>query len=408
MENAKKIFWIAFVIVLTLALLIDGLFIYYKFFRGDITVGTNYISTVRTTDLIELEQLTENELDEYEQRFFMVANYYDNSNDNGIELQELQFNYSSDYLLEESFATGMQYLGDYDHEEWLEQNPLFSAMTEDAESYVSGSFNYYDTYDRLNWESTTSLNRSKVMVVSIDGLPYEIQMTGTETANFLIWKYVDYYYIYPDLFEAVMNALKSNSEGYGDFYFKMNLSKFFTVQKLNFETGVFEEDNVTDFIDTYIVVKAHYEANGAVDSSQSLFGIIDNNPSYDLSGEVDNSYWQERVVYNLTEEDLTLRYSEVYGGYLASLSVAKKALFNEMERSKIEIVISLDSEVVGLDYNALKGVEIDTLSINGEGNFYLLTSSLIDTNLKVLQRDSTVNLIYSENVFNNEFLEVVA
>ena len=410
MTTFKNIAVFSFVLLAIIGLTIDAWYVYYLLFNKDITIGTNYVTTIETTDMVAAEDLTPEQIDEYEGRYFMVANYFDNSNENGAKLQELQFNYASDYELNGSFATGMQYLGDYDHKQWLKQNPSVSSFNEDPEAYVSSAFNYYDTWDRISWKSTTNLSRENALIISINGEPYSIELNGTVESRILwgLFTWNSYYYIYPDLFQAVMDAIETNNQEYGDWYLQMNLGKFFTIKKYDPNTGDFMNDDVTDIINDYVMVKVHYEANGAVDSSQSIFGIIDNDPAF-TNNPIEPEYWQERVVYNLTQEDLILRYSTAYDGYFASLSIATKQLFANMPRTKVNIQIDLAEDIIGLDYNAFENFEIDTLTITSDTpkTLYLLDKALYNTSLNTLKRSANLTLNFATNSVNNAYTEVI-
>lgn len=405
----KKIINLSLFILALIGLAISAFAVYYYLFNDDITVGTNYVGVIETADLINSEDLTEEEVNEYEQRYFMEVNYFDNSNENGEALQEIKFNYSSDYLLTDSFATGMQYLGKFEAEL---RNP---DSEHNINNYVSSAFNYYDSYDRIDWKSTTNLNRNNILIISIDGHPYSIKLDGKIDKKFDVLSlfsitYETIYFDYSDVFASVMDAVESNSAGYGDWYFKMDLSKYFTIQKLDPETGKFLEDDITDIIKNYIVVKIHYEENGAVSSTQSMFGIIYNDPNYDLDENPDTSYWQERVVYNLTEQNLNLRWSDTYAGYFASLSLADKALFESMPRTKVNILLDIsNSQIIGFDYNAFEDFELDTITITSSSTktFYFLDSSIINTNLNALEHSAEIIIDYDENAYNNEFSEVI-
>ena len=110
------------------------------------------------------------------------------------------------------------------------------------------------------------------------------------------------------------------------------------------------------------------------------------------------------------------RYSEIYDGYFVSLSMDGKKLFSEMPRAKVNITLDLQSDyltaneitVVGLDYNAFDGLEIDTLTIKGKPQtLYMLEKSLNDTGLKTLKRSRGVILDGIQSAINNEYSEVV-
>lgn len=139
-----------------------------------------------------------------------------------------------------------------------------------------------------------------------------------------------------------------------------------------------------------------------------MFKCIDCNPKYDISDEkIDTTYWQERMTYNLDETSklngadiFAYRYSEVYDGYFLSLSMDGKKLFADMPRAKVNVTLDLQAEylaekqinIVGLDYNAFDGLELDTLTLYGDGTFYLLEKSLIDTHLQTLARSEYLKL----------------
>ena len=129
------------------------------------------------------------------------------------------------------------------------------------------------------------------------------------------------------------------------------------------------------------------------------------------------------MTYTLTETSklngadiFSYRYSEVYGGYFLSLSMDGKKLFAEMPRAKVNITLDLQSEylterelkIVGFDYNAFEGLELDTLTIRGETQtFYLLENSLFGTSLKTIKRSAGLTLDGLETAIDSEFAEVV-
>ena len=226
------------------------------------------------------------------------------------------------------------------------------------------------------------------------------------------------------MFDAVFSAIKSNDKGYGDYYITLDLSQYFSIREYDKASGKFKADDVTDIIKNYAVLKFHYDENGARNSTQSIFGSIECNPKYDTSDEqIDTTYWQERMTYTLTDtsklngaELFTYRYSEIYDGYFVSLSMDGKKLFADMPRAKVNITLDLQSEylagkkikVVGLDYNAFDGLEIDTLTIKGNARtFYLLEKSLNDTGLKTLKHSRGIVLDGTANAINNEYSEVL-
>ena len=402
---------------------------YYHFFVKDVTTGANYIDNQIAVDIIPLEDLTEEEKNEFEERYFMEANFFSNSKNNGIALQELKFNYFTDYSLSSTAyrSTGMQYLGD------LKQSDLIitETTTQEAQRYESTAFSYYDTTNGISWEGNklrTQLNRESAFIIKIDNRAFQIQLTGTyewttyKRSWWSLWLYNQpitniLYYNYVNVFTDCMEAIRTNDKGYGDYYITVDLSEYFTIREYDISSGKFKEDNVTDIIKNYSVLKFHYDENGARNSTQSLFEIIDCNPSYDITEEeIDTTYWQERMVYTLNEDDFSYRYSEVYQGYFLSLDMDTKKMFDEMPRAKVNVNIDLKSQylkdkninIVGLDYNAFERFEIDTLTIKGDSQkLYLLEKSLYDTNLQTFIHSKVLEIDIAQNAINNEYQEVV-
>lgn len=409
-----------------LGLCISLAYAYYHYFVDDITIGVNNVGDQIAVDIVNAEDLTTEEIDIYEDRWFMHANYYSNDNENGIELQELQFNYFTgvDLTSNQYRSTGMQYIGDF--ETYINK----VANEEEANRTVFDDFYYYDTTNGISWSGynntygsiSTTLNRNESFIIKIDDKPYSIQLTGKYSYKTGWWIFSSTtwcYYGYEDIFANVFDAIESNSFGYGDFYITLDLSDYFTVREYDYDTGKFRADTVSDILKNYVVLKVHYDANGVKNSKQSIYGCISCNPSYGLDAEVNTTYWQERMVYTLDVYNFVYRFSEAHNGYLISLSRDYVSSIKSMPRAYARIVIDLSSEylsklnynIVGIDYNGFEDLPIDSISIIGwhSQDFYILSGALVDTNIKKLTYVQNIKLIISDDAFNNEYVaEVVA
>lgn len=424
---------LVFIVVIAVCVIIA--FVYYHYFVHDTTIGVNNINDQLGLDVVSSDDLTDEQKDEYEERWFMQANYYSNAKNNGVELQELQYNYFTGYNLTSAQyrSTGMQFLGDfrtYTQEVYSEK---------EGNERVLNEFYYYDTTNGITWSGfkgqygsvSTVLNRNQQFIIKIDNRPFAIQLDGQYDVYGRLWGFLwtvkqgTVMFDYGDVFDAVFSAIKSNDKGYGDYYITLDLSQYFTVREYDTTTGKFKADDVTDIIKNYAVLKFHYDENGARNSSQSIFGSIECNPKYDTNEDkVDTTYWQERVTYTLTEtsklngkEIFTYRYSETYGGYFLALTMDCKKLFAEMPRAKVNIMLDLQSaywtgkeiNIVGFDYNAFDGFEIDTLTITSKAEitFYMLENALNNTGLKTLQHSRDIVFEGLEYAINNEYNEVL-
>ena len=412
-----------------IGVIVSIVFVYYHFFVNDETIGVNYVDNQIAIDIVASEDLTDEEKNEYEERYFLEANFYSNSKNNGIALQELKLNYFTDYTLMSTAyrSTGMQFLGDLKQEDLV----LVETTEQEVNRNEPSGFSYYDTTNGISWDGNklrTQLNRESTFVIKIDNRPFQIQLTGTyewttyERQWYTLWLWNKpitniWYYTYIDVFADCMQAIRTNSAGFGDYYVTVDLSEYFSIREYDSETGKYKADNVTDIIKNYAVLKFHYDENGARNSSQSLFKCIDCNPSYDIvEEEIDTTYWQERMVYTLKEDDLSYRYSDIYEGYFVSLDMDIKNLFENMPRAKVNIIIDLQSEyllaneinIVGFDYNGFENFEIDTLEIKGQAQtLYLLDKALYNTELQTFKYSNGIIFDYADNAVNNEYAEVV-
>ena len=409
-------------------------FVYYHYFVHDDTHGVNNINDQLAVDIKKDDELTEQEKDIFEERWFMQANYYSNDKNNGIELQELKYNYFTGYDLVESQyrSTGMQFIGNF--KTYTQEVHKES----EANSRVLDEFYYYDTTNGITWSGFkgqygsvgTTLNRDEKFIIKIDNRPFSIQLDGKYDTYGRLWGFLwtvkqsTTYFDYGDVFDAVFSAIKSNDKGYGDYYITLDLSQYFSVKEYDAESKKFKDDDVTDIIKNYAVLKFHYDENGARNSKQSLFGSIECNSKYDTQDDnINTDYWQERMTYTLTENTVLngkslfdYRYSEVYDGYFLSLSMDGKKLFSELPRAKVNITLDLLSpslteqniKIVGFDYNAFEGLKIDTLTVRGGAQtLYLMEKALYDTEMQVFKHSGGIRIDYATDSVNGEYSEVL-
>ena len=402
MELFKKIGNIALVVLAALGSCMTIALCFFCLFVDQKTIGTNNVSDQIAIDIKAEKDLSAEEKDLYSERWFMEANYYSNAKNNGVELQELNFNYFTSYHLTQADyrATGMQYVGDFE---------TYKRTDSNVDEVVANDFYYYDTTDGVTFNGysgtrtqsvATLLNRDNAFIIKIDGRPFTIQLNGSYTTGWFIFSNT-IYYDYGDLFQNVFDAIESNSAGYGDYYITLDLSYFFEIREMD-ANGKFIADNVSDILKNYAVLKFHYDENGAYSSEQSLFGKIECNSKYDRK---DVEFWTAKTVYNLTEEDFEYRYSESYGGYFLSLSNEMKLLFADVPAYDLMIDLNLSSSfleekaynVLGFDYNAFSGFNINTLTLRGfSTSLMVMDNSFENATLKVLKHSNGIT-------FNGDF-----
>lgn len=401
------------------ALVVDVFYIYYKYINKDDTIGTNYIDDQTGLDIKELVQsdkLTDAEKEAYEERVLFNVNIYDNSNENGERLYELRLDYFTDTSLNSTAyrSTGMQIKNYYDGLFY----PQDVGSEKEANATVVGygrSTYYYDSVDGISFDGglmATQLNRDQKLIIKINKTPYEMQLTGKKVTKH---KFIGItigkdtlYYTYGTVFRDCMKAVESGGV-YGDHYITVDLSNLFTLKKYNEKKKVFEED-ATDIVKNYAVLKYHYEKNGMKNAKQSMFGKIALDNQYGIdTNEYNTDMWRVELNYNLTEKDLEYRLSEIRGGYLVYLDIEKIKIISDTKHALVNITINLDNtNIVGLDYSAFEGLKLNSITINSstQQDFYVLDKALSGCEIDEITHENNITIIYSDNAFGTQEVAV--
>ena len=412
MDVAKKITNSLCVVLVILSLLVIGAHLYYKTVKPTTSATINIGNQAPINLMEKTDELTQEQLEYYQNRVLFNVNVYDNTNNNGLEVQEMNLEFFTSFELKDidCRATGMQHVGELEPFEVV----IVSNKAE-AEDKVIDGYSYYNTSNFISWSGSnvsTKLNRNTKFVVKIGESPYRIQLTKQWTIEnkFLgipMSKMVRYV-SWEEVFYGVIEAVQTNSKGYGDWYITIDLSDLFTIEAYNTETKQWEKDLGTDEVFAYSVLKMHYSPDGMQKASQSFFGAVDCNSKWSYYPEIEVDYWQERILYNYTINDLSCRYSEAYGGYFLYLNSTAKAMFANMPRARLVITIDIgdNNSILGLDYYAFADVNVDSLTILGSGVFMLNAHSLTNTGLTQIILDKNITLQKQESCSNNELTEV--
>jgi hypothetical protein len=407
----KQIGFACFMVLAVVGLVIDVGYGFFKVFNTNTTTGTYYLDDQKPVDIETVDEstLTQEQINEFNDRYFFEANLYSNENNNGVILEELNLHYFTNptMTVASTLSTGMQYVSDYNGRKGLWNTKTYYVNAGQIDNFISPDFEYYETTNGLSWDAVklqTQLNRNTRFIIKIGGEAYHIQLTGKEPYQIVkqnknFWEWVSFwneeyetaylYYDYSDIFYDIFHGINTNSLGTGTHYATVNLSKYFTViDHYNTTSKQWEKPSQTDYITTYCAIKFHYDHNGAISKEQSLFKVINDDPRFNLTTiDYDTEYWQERIQYTLTANDLSYRYSSVYNGYFVSLPIKLKTMFADMPKAEVSILLDLNDSwlnsknIVGFDYKAFENFGLKNITItNGNGDFYILTSALNGTN----------------------------
>lgn len=394
-DIAIRIVNIALVVVTVFLTLMSGVLLYYKTIGKD-KVPSAITSTYATT--VEDPQTGE-------QLPTIEANYHSNRNDNGYEVIELLFNCYSGISKQAIYSRGFQLVINGDGTKLYQ----------------------YNRYDGVNFETGHEYEWGDIMVIDINGTTYGVALDGTytiTTKNFSLgkavwhtisglftgWNYEEnaynydtktYEYTFEDLLIKVGQILKSSSNGTGGSVISLvDLGDFLHIYEID-ENGQVSGEPVGNrtLTNSYFTMQTHYDNRGMVWAKQSMFGSVAGDSQFNISGIADNvDYWKVTSEVRLTEQDFVARYLTSENGYYYALSTEKINELKNFENIEINVDFNIsnfeDVNVLGLDYYALYGLKIKTLTISSstQRDFKLLVGSLKDTGLTSIETNN-VNLV---------------
>ena len=394
-DIAIRIVNIALVVVTVFLTLMSGVLLYYKTIGKD-KVPSAITSTYATT--VEDPQTGE-------QLPTIEANYYSNRNDNGYEVIELLFNCYSGISKQAIYSRGFQLV-----------------INEEGSKLYQ-----YNRYDGVNFETGHEYEWGDIMVIDINGTTYGVALDGTytiTTKNFNLgkaiwhtisglftgWNYEEnaynyntktYEYTFEDLLIKVGQILKSSSNGTGDSVISLvDLGDFLHIYEID-ENGQVSGEPVGNrtLTNSYFTMQTHYDNRGMVWAKQSMFSSVAGDSQFNISGIADNvDYWKVTSEVRLTEQDFVARYLTSENGYYYALSTEKINELKNFENIEINVDFNISNfeevNVLGLDYYALYGLKINSLTISSitQRDFKLLVGSLKDTGLTSIETNN-VNLI---------------
>lgn len=394
-DIAIRIVNIALVVVTVFLTLMSGVLLYYKTI-GKEKVPSAITSTYATT--VEDPQTGE-------QLPTIEANYYSNHNDNGYEVIELLFNCYSGISKQAIYSRGFQLVINGDGTKLYQ----------------------YNRYDGVNFETGHEYEWGDIMVIDINGTTYGVALDGTytiTTKNFSLgkavwhtisglftgWNYEEnaynydtktYEYTFEDLLIKVGQILKSSSNGTGDSVISLvDLGDFLHIYEID-ENGQVSGEPVGNrtLRNSYFTMQTHYDNRGMVWAKQSMFSSVAGDSQFNISGIADNvDYWKVTSEVRLTEQDFVARYLTSENGYYYALSTEKINELKNFENIEINVDFNISNfeevNVLGLDYYALYGLKINSLTISSSTrrDFKLLVGSLKETGLTFIETNN-VNLV---------------
>lgn len=361
-----------------------------------------------------------------EKRPVIEANYYSNNNGTGYEVIELLFNCYSGISKQAIYSRGFQLVYDKNG------NVVINDDVENTYD-VNGNIVYnnhifqYNKYGNVSFETGHDYSWGDPMIIDIDGKTFAVKLDGKQTISYKKYSFLksvghlftglftgydfstkafnfgsyEQNYTFKDLLLKVGEIIKSSSNGTGDSVIPLiDLGDFLHIYEIDDNGQISAEPlGVHTLQNSYFTVSTHYDNRGMVWAKQSIFESVAGDSQFNISGiTADIDYWQARNQVIITEKDFTARYYSADGGFYYSLSTKKLNELKNFENIDIDVIFDVSNftnvNVLGFDYYALYGIEINSLTIRSDiqKDFKLLVSSLKDTGLIEIKTEN-INIV---------------
>ena len=391
-----------FIVLVAVALVIEGFWLYFFVFNGDKGFATN-ITTI-AEDMTAI--VTEDETKTYP----IEVNYYSNEEKNGFKLLEIKINSYTSAEMTSFHSFGLQLVNPV----WTLERYRIPGSNIFKQRYAYAyrpNVNTYNTSDDVSYQASNPISRTDQIIFDIDGEPFALKVKSSFKNEDGIDAICDtlvleddlgvakYYYDYD--WAMLTKQLQDIAEtvNYGDYEIGLvDLSDFVVLEKYNSETKQFEKLDNFDNYKNFFKIKIHSDKNGVTSCEQSLFKMIDYNPYYFSNSSTDNDYWKAVAEYYLTIEDFNKRIA-AQGVFLTIKSEVAERLNNYADVLEVVINLELDTEsIAGIDAYGLYGFKAKEINLTSTTSrtFYLLSNSVTNSGLEKININQNIKVQISD------------
>lgn len=319
--------------------------------------------------------------------YIIELNYYANEDKKGVELMEFKLKYLTNENTTDTMEVGIQlvgnsetpissFLGKYKHT-WDTTSIVVASVVGGpiglilgasigGANYYAADFNNcniykYNKYAGLSYKATSEINENSAFLITMDEDSFLMSFKGEQTAEQMVdengneiknaFARYDVNYMLMKLFEAVSNSTLTNGTYYTKFEFKEDMFNFQKGKGNNTFDSIItdktEWSKIEERVMNYFTIKINAYQRGAVISSDSLFGIIENQSNFNLTNNTDiSNYHSKQQVIVLDEYDFeyVLYDSFSTATRLYNLQLSEKAKKELSKYSNYLLDIELDSD----------------------------------------------------------------
>ena len=323
-----------------------------------------------------------------EQTYAIEINYFENTKANGVQALEYRWNYYTDTLIpttEEGietakdnattdnkfdeqklfdnlfktvYSSGLQMIGDVKFDLIRYKEPAFvfgdfAYCTKPANPY------YYNTSNGTSYSAINNLDYTDSWIIDFGSskLGRIVQDKELELVNEHPFGKTEYRM---DINKFMLDAYECvQSLKYGKQVIMFDLSdylvfEYFSTEDLKFHRPTVDEQHL------YINILVNKSANGMINSSQSLFGIVSDDANWTYDGVVASDYWTTKTEITITEANFIENES------LLSLNPKCIEYLNSFDSNVLFVIVNIDlfrTTARGFSKQAFGDLQIDKIYI---------------------------------------------
>lgn len=363
-KTAKTILDVIVTILLIFFLVADAYWIYLKYFAPDsFTELVVNASTVEDTD---------------GKHAICTVKYYENADNTGIELLEVQFTGYTDTTQTNISSFGVQIVGSIND---LEATARFSKIVKTGFAGIPTEFwHYYTFFDEKNYEAgklcfykqsdnlayanvNTAFDEFGYIRFGIDDKTYALQPGLSRNDYKALW---EQHRDVSSLSEFILNMQEIASScpvGHSakTFVFK-DMFKLY-----EYTNGKYEDISNQNNIFTNLFIDFEHYTTGATTANDSIFGMIQYNTNYTINGSsLLDEHFSDKALYKLTEQDFVFNFSEETSGHTGTLN---ESCYNYLVKNNIQnLHIVIDKDYLtsfGCVYTGLSKTHLEEFNIAG-------------------------------------------
>lgn len=321
---------------------------------------------------------------QFDKNYPIEVKFYSNENRNGKYCFELNFNFYTDTEIPENneyknvYSAGLQitsppalYLTEY------EKGSIFDRNHYNCYAF-NNNVNFYNTSvaNNVSYSAIKELPSFNGLIFDTDKKLFVMEERGEEDSIYVghsgLWSEVYFYNNLASFVKYLCEATTSLKEG--KHVLQFDISKYFKCSFVVKNGTAISTDTGNEKIDfTIFNIKVEKSSNGLIDSSQSLFGLYNDNPNFEID-KTNKDFYNISNLYHINEYsfDLTKDLNGSDYMYLISLKDEVISFLNKYTDLSFVIEINLDSNYfynkccIGFKENAFKDFNFDKCTISSK------------------------------------------